>query len=189
MMMKVTALTLGAACLAATAGAQELRPDGARPVLANPYDDVAMIQEKKAVVDDNEMRIRELYQQTMARSSDAETGIREHLAGLRSREISAGDREQLMAMGAPVFMTDRLEGGTDAQPRNLFLESWELLRSPDGTPVAGRVGDPMSRISIRPGMILGEFGRVQAVRGTRDAFYIVLESGDRIRGVPKDDAG
>lgn len=68
-------------------------------------------------------------------------------------------------------------------PKNIFLTGWELVR--DGEKIfVQRTGDNVSRIEVRSGMILGEFGRVMAIRSTKAAFYIVLESGDKIKGTP-----
>jgi hypothetical protein len=79
-----------------------------------------------------------------------------------------------------------LEDGDESfgKPENIFLKDWELMRDENDQAVVGRVGDPMSRIHVQVGMILGEFGRIMAVRDTGDAYFIVLESGDRIKGTP-----
>lgn len=175
-------------------------------VLANPYDAVTTIRAQRAEVEDeNEMKIRQLYLQSPNRNKDAEEALKDQAAAIRHEDVSAQERSELLNIESPGLEVDRIaaaEGPSvpslshvgnglagDTLPSNLFLKDWELLRSNSGTPVVGRVGDPMSRINIRVGMVLGEFGRVMAVRDTADAYYIVLASGDRIRGLPAGQGG
>ena len=71
--------------------------------------------------------------------------------------------------------------------RTVILENWELLRDEHGMTVAGRINEPESRVFIQPGMILGTYGRVIALRDTPNAWYLVLENGIQIHGNPESD--
>ncbi len=171
-----------------------------RPVVANPYDTVAKIQ-KSQTMDDNELKIRQLYQQSASSNYDATAKIRDQMARIKATDIDVDARYELMNLDSVEIEVERISADeaqrdvavpslsmiergdeTFGKPKNLFLNDWELTRTDDGETIVGRVGDPLSRLNVRVGMILGEFGRIMAVRDTGDAFYLVLESGDRIQG-------
>ena len=171
-----------------------------RSVMPNPYDDIVKIQQAQAV-GENEMKIRKLYERSAARSFDSSAKMQAQLASIKVASIDPNMRNNLLNLDAAEIEVERIShdevqrdlavpslsmierGDEDfSAPRNLFLSDWELTRTADGETVVGRVGDPLSRLNVRLGMILGEFGRIMAVRDTGDAFYLVLESGDRIQG-------
>jgi len=171
-----------------------------RAVMANPYDDVVKIQRAQAV-GENELKIRELYQQSAKASYDSSAKIKAQLASIKASYVDPDARNNLLNLDVPPIEVERIsrdevvrerlvpslsmiERGdeTFGEPKNLFLNDWELTRSADGETYVGRTGDPLSRLNVRVGMILGEFGRIMAVRDTGDAFYLILESGDRIQG-------
>lgn len=171
-----------------------------RAVMANPYDNVAKIQKAQAV-GENELKIRQLYQQSTNASFNTSAKIKAQMASIKAGYIDPDARNDLLNLDVPAIEVERIsteevararlvpslsmiERGdeTFGEPKNLFLNDWELTRTADGETYVGRTGDPLSRLNVRVGMILGEFGRIMAVRDTEDAFYLILESGDRIQG-------
>ncbi|MFG6573607.1 hypothetical protein ACGYLO_18585 [Sulfitobacter sp. 1A13353] len=171
-----------------------------RMVMPNPYDDVMKIQQAQAV-GENELKIRELYERSAAQPFDSSAQMRAQLASIKVASIDPDMRNELLNLDAAKIEVERIsrdEANRDMAvptlsmidrgeedfitPRNIFLKDWELTRTPSGETIVGRVGDPLSKLNVRVGMILGEFGRIMAVRDTEDAFYLVLESGDRIQG-------
>jgi hypothetical protein len=177
-----------------------------RAVMVNPYDQVESIQ--RAQEDANRahaLAIEAMSLQTRTRITDADAIIKNQITRLM-RQPADIDTEAALDLlnldNAPVEVeriarTDiqrdylvpsisMLQSGDTSigEPENIFLSNWELVRDSSGETVVGRVGEPLSRIRVRVGMILGEYGRIMAVRDTPDAYYLVLESGDRIRGLP-----
>lgn len=100
-----------------------------------------------------------------------------------ARLTEPGDRRDWMVPSISMLQAGDTSIGQPL-PQASFIEGWELLRDHQGENVVGRVGDPLSRVQVRVGMVLGEYGRIMAVRDTRDAYYLVLENGDRIAGSP-----
>jgi hypothetical protein len=174
-------------------------------VMSNPYDDVLRIQKKQSdAVDENELKIRQLFLQSGRKTHNSEAVINGQVQRIRENPEEIDQKSTLDLLNLDVVVkADRiseedvkrdwmvpsismLKDGDETlgKPENLFLKDWELMRSKTNTPLVGRTGDPLSRIEVRVGMILGEFGRIMAVRDTGDAYYLILESGDRIQGAP-----
>lgn len=71
----------------------------------------------------------------------------------------------------------------DLKRAPVYLADWFLSRDGIGDLFVQRGDDVRSRLTIRAGMVLGQHGRIMAVRDTPDAFFLVLEDGTRIRGI------
>jgi len=177
-----------------------------RPVMANPYDQVISIQKAQEASDRvNALAIEAMSLQATRRVSDPDAVIKSQIVRLLQQpaDIDNSAALDLLNLDAPPVEVERIartdvlrdrmvpsismlqSGDTSiGEPENIFLSNWELVRNSQGENIVGRTGDPLSRIRVRVGMILGEYGRIMAVRDTTDAYYLVLESGDRIRGLP-----
>lgn len=184
-----------------------VRPPSGRAVMVNPYDEVALIQEaQKSGTDDNANAIEALSIELRNDVGNPDTVIRGQItrllrspvkidteAAMDLLNLDSGTVEvdKIPAVGRDEMRRDWLvpsismlqSGDTSiGEPENSFLKNWELIRNNRGEHTVGRIGDPISKIRVRVGMIFGEYGRITAVRDTPDAYYLILESGDRIRG-------
>lgn len=177
-----------------------------RGVMKNPYDEIENIQRaQKASVRKNAMKIAKMSLLISVPVTSADALIKNQIALLliKPTAIDTEAAKNLLNLDAEPLVAKRIaridvkrnllvpslsmvqSGETLLNaPDTFFLENWELIKSSNGENIVGRTGDPRSRIRVRVGMILGEYGRVVAVRDTIDAYYLVLESGMNIRGVP-----
>lgn len=178
----------------------------AQDVMVNPYDAINAIQAQK----NNEaqavkMRIAGLV--PYARKDDAAADeMAAHLSRILSAPpvIDSAAASHIINLGQAVIEVDRIstddsqrdwmvpslsmiqQGDTSiGKPQDLFLDGWELTRGAQGETIVGRMNDPLSRIPVRVGMVLGEYGRIMAVSDTMDGYFLILEGGQRISGAPK----
>lgn len=66
--------------------------------------------------------------------------------------------------------------------RNLALENWEAILSPNGTVELSNALLPGSRFEVTEGMVVGQFGRVVHVSALPAELFVEFETGDRING-------
>ena len=180
--------------------------DAQRPIMANPYEEIHALQTAQRDAEwVNAARIRALSELSSQRVDNPREIIRARMGQLSGEalQVDAASAIELLNLDAAPVEVERVpvatrrdvlvptigmveEGATEIASREVsYLEGWELVRADGGVALVGRIGDPRSRIPVRLGMILGEAGRISALRDTPDAFYLVLENGVRIGGEPK----
>ena len=106
------------------------------------------------------------------------------IPSLSDEELEGTSPEQLLA----ALTSD--PASQQAEPRvvnvgngkNLALENWEAILSPDGTVQLSNSVLPGSRFPVTEGDIVGQFGRVTQVSIEPGDLFVEFETGDRILG-------